>query len=194
MENLEKVARFEEAINKAAEAEIDALLSGAKAKADETVACADEEYLEKSYHLVSGETKNIKRKLTQMVSQKRFEASKEVFAFRNKRIEEFFDGIAKEIIEYSQSAEYEKSLAGILDDIDKEHKFSNNSVAYVKTQDEKTVKKLYPDLTVKTDKNIKLGGVTVFYPDEAIYIDKTYDNAFEQQKADFVNNSFMQLN
>lgn len=193
MENLEKVARFEEAINSAAEAEIKTLLSGAKARADEALASADEEYLEKSYHLLSGETKNIKKKLTHMVSQKSFEASKEVFAFRNKRIEEFFDGIAKEIVKYSKSSEYEKSLEEILSNINNEHRFSENSVAYVKAQDEKTVKKLYPKLTVKTDKNIKLGGVTVFYPDEAIYIDKTFDNAFEQQKADFVNNSFMQL-
>ena len=63
MENLEKIARFEEAINKAAESEIDKLLSDARKKAEEAVKCADEEYLEKSFHVVSGETKNIERRL-----------------------------------------------------------------------------------------------------------------------------------
>ena len=45
MDNLEKIARFEEAINKAADEEISALLAEAKKKAQDAVKCADEEYL-----------------------------------------------------------------------------------------------------------------------------------------------------
>ncbi|MBD5114488.1 MAG: hypothetical protein HDT46_04690 [Ruminococcaceae bacterium] len=193
MQNLDKIARFEEAINSAAEAEINALIEAAKAKAAEAVACADEEYLERSYQLVSSEAKNIKRKLAHEVSQKSFETSKEIFAYRNKCVDEFFGDLAREIIEYSKTAEYNESLSEILSEIDGEKSFGDNAVIYVKSEDVEKVKKLYPSIKVQADKNIKLGGATVFYPDASIYIDKTYDNAFEQQKTEFVNNSFMQL-
>ncbi len=55
------------------------------------------------------------------------------------------------------------------------------------------VKRLYPKISVQADKNIKLGGVSVFYPSDSVYIDKTYDNSFQQQKAEFVKNAFMQI-
>lgn len=194
MENIEKITRFEEAIKTESEAEISAVLSAAEARAKEAVASVDEEYLEKSYKLVSKETKNIKDKYEKLISQKGFEASKKVFAHRNEVIEVFFAEIAKEIADYSKTADYQQDLAKILSDIEKQNSFDDRTVAYVKPEDVDTVKKLYPKLKIEADKKIKLGGVTVYYPQNSMYVDKTYDNAFEQQRADFVNNEFMQLN
>lgn len=193
MENMEKVARFEEAINRAADADINALLSKAREKAEETVACADNEYLEESYRLVSGETGKIKRKLDNLVSQRSFEASKEFFIHRNKRVEEFFDALQKEIIDFSRTPEYEQRLKVIIAEINSERPITDTSVVYVKAADTERAKKLYPNFNIKSDKNIKLGGATVFYPESSVYIDRTIDNAFAQQKTDFVNNEFMQV-
>lgn len=193
MENMEKVARFEEAINREADAEINALLSKAKEKAEEAVACADNEYLEESYRLVSGETGKIKRKLNNSVSQRSFEASKEFLSHRNKRVEEFFDALQKEIVEFSRTSEYEQRLKSIIAEINSERSITDTSVVYVKADDTEKAKKLYPNFNIKSDKNIKLGGATVFYPESSIYIDKTIDNAFAQQKTDFVNNEIMQF-
>lgn len=193
MENMEKVARFEEAINREADAEINTLLSKAREKAEEAVACADNEYLEESYRLVSGETGKIKRKLDNLVSQRSLEASKEFFAHRNKCVEEFFDALQKEIIEFSRTPEYEQRLKGIIAEVNSERPITDTSVVYVKAADTEKAKKLYPNFNIKSDKNIKLGGATVFYPESSVYIDKTIDNAFTQQKTDFVNNEFMQF-
>ncbi|MBD5082217.1 MAG: hypothetical protein HDT44_10710 [Ruminococcaceae bacterium] len=193
MENLEKIARFEEAINKAAESEIDKLLSDARKKAEEAVKCADEEYLEKSFHVVSGETKNIERRLQHEVSQKEFEASKEVFAHRSKRVNELFEELEKEIADFSKTPEYEKRLIAITEEIEKETPFDDKTVIYVKPTDVEMLKKHYPKVNVSGDKNIKLGGVSVFYPQSSVYADRTFDNAFAEQKAEFVNNKLMQL-
>lgn len=193
MENLEKIARFEEAINKAAESEIDKLLSDARKKAEEAVKCADEEYLEKSFHVVSGETKNIERKLQHEVSQREFEASKEVFAHRSKRVNELFEELEKEIAEFAQTSEYEKRLVALTEEIEKENSFDEKTVIYVKPADVEKLKKHYPKVNVSGDKNIKLGGVSVFYPERSVYADRTFDNAFGEQKAEFVNNKLMQL-
>lgn len=193
MENLEKIALFEKAINKAAESEIDSLLSEARKKAEEAVKCADEEYLEKCYHTVSGETKNIKRKLEHEVSQREFEASKEVFAHRSKRVNEFFEELEKEIAVFSQTSEYEKRLIALTEEIEKENPFDEKTVIYVKPADVDRVKKHYPKVNVSGDKNIRLGGVSVFYPERSVFADRTFDNAFAEQKAEFVNNKLMQL-
>lgn len=193
MENMEKTARFEEAIKAESEAEANAVLSAAQTRAKEAVSCADEEYLEKIYNLVSTETKNIKRKYEKLVSQKDFEASKAVFAHRSETVEAFFKDMAKEISDFAKTDEYLQDLKKTLSETEKENAFDTDTVAYVKAEDVDKVKKLYPSLNVKADKKIKLGGVNVFYPKKSLYIDKTFDNAFEQQKEEFVNNGFMQL-
>ncbi len=193
MENLDKAARFEEAINSAAEAEISALLDAAEEKASKALASADEEFLEEGDKFVSEETKRIKNSIDREVSRKSFEASKDIFAFRNKRIEEFFNAAADEIIRYSKTEAYKASLKDLLLKINGERQLDDRCIIYVKESDTEEVKKLYPKLSVKADKNIKLGGASVFYPSDSIYIDKTYDNSFDRQKAEFVNNAFMQI-
>lgn len=193
MNNLDKIARFEEAINSAAQAEIDSLLTSAKEKADEALACADDKYLEESYREVSLEAKNIKARIAHSVSQKSFETKKELFAYRNSRIEEFFGEMEKEIRDYTNTPDYAKNLSEILSAADKEKAFGKDAIIFVRSEDVKKAKELYPSLTVKKDGNIKLGGATVFYPSESVYLDRTFDNAFDRQKTEFVNNSFMQL-
>lgn len=189
----DKVAQFEEKINAAADAEIEALLSEAKARAEKAISGADEEYLEKSYHVVSGETKNIKRRLDRMVSQKSFEASREIFAHRNKLVEDFFEGIEKRVLDYVKTDAYRQNLADILKEVNAQHAFTSTTKAYVRDEDVDTVKKLYPSLQVEADRKIKLGGVTVYYPEDRIYIDRTFDNTFREQKTAFADNDFMRL-
>ena len=189
----DKIAQFEEKINAAADAEIEALLSDAKAHAEQAISGADEEYLEKSHNVVSDGTRNIKRQLEHMVSQKSFEASREIFAHRNKLVEDFFDGIAKKLQDYAKTDDYRQNLTDILKELNAERTFTSSSKAYVRAEDVDTVKKLYPTLQVETDRKIKLGGVTVYYPEDKIYIDKTFDNTFAEQKTAFADNDFMRL-
>ena len=189
----DKLVQFEEKINAEADAEIEALLSEAKARAEKAVAGADEEYLEKSYHIVSGRTKDMKRRLDHTVSQKSFEASREIFAHRNRLVEEFFDGVAKRVLDYVKTDDYRKNLAEILKEVNSAHAFTATSKAYVRAEDVDAVKKLYPNLQVEADKKIKLGGVTVYYPEDKIYIDKTFDNTFQEQKIAFADTDFMRL-
>ena len=189
----DKIVQFEEKINAAADAEIEAMLSEAKARAEKAVAGADEEYLERSYHVVSGRTKDMKRRLDHMVSQKSFEASREIFAHRNKLVEDFFDGIAGKLLDYAKTDDYRQNLADILKDVNTQHAFTSTSKAYVRAEDVDTVKKLYPALQVEADRKIKLGGVTVYYPEDKIYIDRTFDNTFAEQKTAFADTDFMRL-
>lgn len=192
-DNIEKIACFKEAIDREAQAEIDELLSGARAKSGEIVSRADDEFLEECYSLVSTGTKKIKERMTRLVSQKSFEAGREVIAHRNKIVEDFFEQLRAEIAAFTKTPEYEKMLAKQLSAIKAERDFTAETTAFVRSEDVAAVKKLYPALAVEADKKIKLGGVNVFYPKDGIYIDKTLDIAYAQQKESFVNNAEMQL-
>ena len=189
----DKITQFEEKINSAADAEAEALLSEAKARAEKAISGADEKYLERSYNVVSGETKNIKVRLDHMLSQKSFEASREVFAHRNKLVDDFFDGIATKLRDYAGTDDYRQNLADILKEVNAQRSFTAQSKAYVRAEDVDTVKKLYPQLQVEADRKIKLGGVTVYYPEDKIYIDRTFDNTFQEQRTAFADNDFMRL-
>lgn len=192
-DDIEKIARFEQEINKQADAEIETILSTAREKADEAVKIANEEYIEDSYHTVSGAVKDIKRRYERMVSQKSFEASRQVIAHRSGRVDEFFAQLEQKIKAYANTDEYTDKLKETLKSVDAQRPFTSGAIIYSRRDDVEKIKKLYPDASVEADKKIKLGGITVFYPADGIYIDKTMDNAFELQKADFVNNAFMRL-
>ena len=189
----DKIAQFEEKINAQADAEIEALLAEAKVRAEKAIIGADEEYLEKSYHVVSGRTKDMKRRLDHEVSQKSFEATREIFAHRNQLVEDFFDGVAKRVLDYVKTDDYRNNLADILKEVNASRPFTPRSKAYVRAEDVDAVKKLYPSLQVEADKKIKLGGVTVYYPEDKIYIDRTFDNTFAEQKTAFADTDFMRL-
>lgn len=192
-DDIEKIARFEDTINKEADAEINSMLSEAKENADEAVRSACERYQEKSSDIISDEIKKMKSRYEHAVSQKSFEASREVIAHRNEAVEQFFSELEKKLIAYSSTEEYKEYLAKEIGEINAERAFTSSVKIYVRSTDAEVVRKLYPDVCVQADKKIKLGGANVFYPDEGICIDKTLDNLFEQQKAEFVNNAFMRL-
>lgn len=193
MTEIDKVALFERLINSAADAEADKLLTSAERRAEETLKCADEEYIDEAYQDVSAETKKIKKNLERKVSQENFESSKELLTYRQNLSEEFFKEIYDKIVSYSNCERYEKRLAVILSEVYLQRVFSEDTVIFVRPSDVDKVKKLYPKNQIKADKKIKLGGVSVFYSNDKIYIDRTFDSAFEQQKAAFAENDFMRL-
>lgn len=195
-ENKDKLTRFEEAVNMEISAEIDNILENAKKQAEEIVTAADSEYSENSSTKISDSTKQIKSKMEHLVSQESFSSEREVLAFRNKLVEDFFAEISGKVIEFSSSVKYEAFLEKLLNELNSEKAFYKGVTVFVKPSDEQKAMqaaKKFNVLEVKTDKMIKLGGVSVFYPNESQYIDKTLDDAFRLQKEKFVNNPEMQL-
>lgn len=193
MDNMEKTAKFEQAINSAADAEIKGYLEQAQKAAEEALKSVNTEYLDKSDNSFLSETEKIKKSFEHQLSQKQFDASREVFAHRTKRVEEFFSQLKQEIADFTQTPEYENKLFEIIKEIEGDYPFDEATVLYVRQKDLDKVKEKYPKLKVEVDKKIKLGGVSVFYPNMSLFLDKTFDNSFENQKAEFVNNKIMQL-
>lgn len=194
-DNIDKISRFEQEINKQSGTEIDAILCEARKKAAEIVSEADDKLLEESYRHVSGKTKQIISDSARMVSQKSFEASRETVAHRNGLVDEMFAEIEKEIALWTKTPAYEKKLEKLFAEANSERKLSAETAVYVKPDDAAIAAKLAAkyDAAVKADKTIKLGGISVFYSELGQYVNKTLDDAFQNQKNSFVNNPEMQL-
>ena len=194
-DKIDIISHFEEAINKETCFEIENILAAARKQADDMLACEDDKLLEASYHLVSDSTKKIVEKTAQTVSQASFSASKDIVAHRNNIVEVLFAGIIQKIKEWTKTPEYAVKLEKMVSDANAEQKFYSEVVLNVKLEDLAAAQKIAAAYGVKAqaDRTIKLGGVSVYYPAEHRYIDKTLDDAFQAQKNGFVNNPEMQL-
>ena len=194
--NNARLLRIEEAVNQEVQAEIDEIIEQAKAKADAIISKAESECSYKSEQTVISKARELKTSSDLVVSQKSYNAEKQTVIFRNKLVEDFFSGIEEKLIAFTESGKYKDWLSKAINALNDEKAFYDGVVLYARRTDEKIVTELskaFPVVSVEADKSIKLGGVTVFYPNEGQYIDKTIDDAFRQQKEAFVNNPEMQL-
>lgn len=191
-----KILRFEEAVNLEVNAEIEEIIESARKKAEEIISKAESECSYNSEQTVIGKARELKASSELIVSQKSFNAEKQTVIFRNKLVDDFFNEIEKKLTAFVQGDKYKEWLEKALASLSDEKAFYDGVIVYARKADEKTVEELlkaFPAVTVKIDKSIKLGGITVFYPNESQYIDKTIDDAFRQKKEAFVNNPEMQL-
>ncbi len=196
-DNSEKIALFKEAVQQQVDEEINGIISAANKKAAEIIKNAEDEWINESYRIIQGKSKEIRREHQKKLSQASFNASKEVFIQRSRLTEEFFSDIYDKLKNYSLTNAYKEQLAEDAEKVNSQKPFCKNVTAYVKLEDKEFAaeffSKKYPSVIVKTDKNIKLGGITFFYPDDNTYIDKTLDGAFTAEKEAFVNNAEIKL-
>ncbi len=191
----EKLSRFQAEIDKEIKGEIDDILSSAKEKADEILSKADDEFIGDSYQRVSAETRSIQQELNKSVSHKSFEAKREILAYRNKLVDEFFGGISQKVLEFSKSEKYADYMEKAAREVNAAYPFYDGVTAYVKPADRELAEKLLAEykVPVEADRSIKLGGITFRYPNENSYVDRTLDESFRKAKDNFANNSAMQL-
>lgn len=191
----EKLSRFQAEIDKEIKGEIDDILSSAKEKADEILSKADDEFIGDSYQRVSAETRSIQQELNKSVSHKSFEAKREILAYRNKLVDEFFGGISQKVLEFSKSEKYADYMEKAAREVSAAYPFYDGVTAYVKPADRELAERLLAEykVPVETDRSIKLGGITFRYPNENSYVDRTLDESFRKAKDNFANNSAMQL-
>ena len=115
-------------------------------------------------------------------------AHKSVLAHRCELVDSLFDDIRKRLESFVKSSEYAEFMNALAKKANNEQAFSKDCVINVSRDD----KQLAMDIAdkygvgVSVDRNIELGGITVYYPSENIYIDYTLDLALEQQRKAFV--------
>ena len=195
-DNTEKIGRFQEAINSAASAEIDRLVSEAAKEIEISLKDTEANLAEEYERVVAERTAQLQSERDRAISRKSFSVSKETIAYRSKLVDELFDEVYREITEYALSDGYKAKLKATLAEINGQFAFYDGVTVFAKDKDIETVAELvkaYNGVNVKADVNIRLGGITVVYPKENRCVDKTLDDAFRASKEGFVNNAELQL-
>ena len=122
------------------------------------------------------------------LSKSDFAAHKSVLAHRCGLVDSLFEDIKNKLEEFAKSDKYSGFMTALAEKADKEQAFSKDCVINVGRND----KQLADDIAQKygigvaVDRNIELGGLSVYYPSENIYIDYTLDLALEQERKAFV--------
>lgn len=194
-DNIEKIGRFQQAINAAASADIDRLVKEAEKETEASLKKTEETVAEECERIVAQRTAQLRNERDRAISRKSFSVNKETIAYRNRLVDELFEEIHGEIAEYVKSDKYKTKLEAALAEMNGQLAFYEGVTVFAREEDVEAVTELAKvyGISVKADRNIRLGGLTAVYPKENRCIDKTLDDAFRASRENFVKNTQLQL-
>ncbi len=170
----------------------DEIIKSAQVKAEEIVQKAKEKYKHDEEVEVAQDRHDTDATYSKEISKKDFTIHKTVLAHRNDKVNELFSRVYEKILEFTAANEYVLYLKKLLDRANNEINFYSGCIVYYSKKDEELIKSLV-QLESVCDKNIRLGGISVYYPQENLYLDYTLDSAYEKQRKEFVNHSELSL-
>lgn len=193
--NDQKITAFQDSVHKEIDDEINYIISHASEERSRIIEQAKDDFLNDSFRRISDETKIIKNKCRHRVSKQSFDSNKAVLEKRNSLIDEFFFSLEKKLKDFTASKEYDNYLAKTLKDINKTQPLYEGVVVHVNNAD-LTKSSLLGDVKgvrLEASKKIKLGGMTIFYPNEKLYIDLTLDKQLKKERENFTKNPELRL-
>ena len=180
-----KLGSFENAVNAEVDKEIDDILSAANAEKETTLAKINDDSLSEAYGRIQNNIKKIESKYVKLIAKEELDVKRAVLVHKNELLEKLFDDVKNDLKKFAASDAYKSFLAEKL----KDEKLENAKVclreedfAFCDFLDKSAGRKL----DYVKDDSIKIGGLSVLYPNESIISDKTLDTAAEDAKADFI--------
>jgi vacuolar-type H+-ATPase subunit E/Vma4 len=182
-----KLTRFIDAVNEDIDSKVAVVINGAESERDAILSDAKAQADEQAAKLYDTNMKRIKQKITRQVSQNEFTAKKAILKHREELTEKLFAEVEEKLIEIRGKSDYIDILSKKLSLLSVE---SGSEIALA-TEDEKLGEKLgkglKTDVTFTSDNAIRLGGFSVYNKHNGTIIDKTFDGAIDEQRALFTN-------
>ncbi len=164
------------------------IISKAQQQADELTEQAREQYRRSEESEIALDRQKTHTLYAKELSKSDFAAHKSVLAHRCELVDSLFDDIRKRLESFVKSGEYAEFMNALAKKANDEQAFSKDCVINVSKDDKQLAKDIADKygVGVAVDRNIELGGISVYYPSQNIYIDYTLDLALEQQRNAFV--------
>ncbi len=175
-----------------AQQQAEKIISDAEKASERLIAEAKEKYRQDEETQVAQDKHETDVTYSKEISKKDYTVHKTVLSYRNEKVNEIFDKVYKKIDEFTTANEYVIYLKKLIEKANNEKNFYDDCIVYYSKKDEELINSI---VQIKTmcDKNIRLGGISVFYPKENMFIDYSLDTAFENQRKEFVNHSELSL-
>jgi len=184
----DKLNGFIVAVNTDINESIAKLIEEANQRRYEIIKEAKDEALNESYIKIKTEVKNIGSKYQILLSKKEQEYKIKVLKYKESLFLKIFHNIEQKLKEFTQKEEYKEFLFDLI----KLEEIDENSIIYLNSKDMKFQEDIIKFKLVKcsfeVDNSIKIGGLSIFYPQKSILINKTIDLKLEEQKKYFANN------
>lgn len=180
-----KLSRFAMSVNADINEQINQIKRETSEEKDNILKAVEEKVLYECYEKIQKNKRKVEGRHRRADALKEQEMRTELLMQRKNYVEKIFDAVVEKINNFVNSEKYESYLINQLKDINLE-----GAVIKVSENDGKFIEKLSKsaDCPVQTDENIKLGGIAVYFEEKGIIIDKTFDNALEEQKQNFYTN------
>ena len=184
----DRIEKLGNSILSDAQKKAEEIISKAQQQADELTEQAREQYRRSEDSEIALDRQKTHTLYAKELSKSDFAAHKSVLAHRCELVDSLFDDIRKRLEGFVKSSEYAEFMNALAKKANDEKAFSKDCVINVSRDDRQLAMDIADKygVAVAVDRNIELGGITVYYPSENIYIDYTLDLALEQQRKAFV--------
>ncbi len=186
----EKAEMFRAAIDKQADEEIARSTKEIRSKKSAAGKAKAEHALAEALSQVRAEKNAFEMKFKKELSRCEFETTKAVRAHRKKLIDDFFEELRGELIEFAKSEKYDDYLKRSL--AKAENELGSEFVVLAAAKDTERLKKL-TTREVRTERTIMIGGISALDEKKGLYADYTLDSALESEREAFTDKPELRL-
>ena len=184
----DRIEKLGNSILTVAENKADEIISKAQQQADELLVQAREQYRRSEESEIAEDRQKSHTRYAKELSKSDFAAHKSVLNHRRELVESLFENIRKKLEGFVNSSEYGIFVRRLAEKADKEMPLGKDCVIYMGRNDKQLAENIAEEFGISfaVDRNIDIGGLSVYYPSENVYLDYTLDLALEQQRNAFV--------
>lgn len=179
----EKLQRFTESVNIEVEEHITKIINEANEQSRNALKSAEDEALLDAYNKIQKTVKETEAKYSRMYALEEQKMRMDSLRHREELSEKIFSDIEEKLYSFAKTPSYADYLMKIV----AEENYSKCAVLSLSPNDSKYSDKLSAKTgcEVRLDDSIKIGGVMIIDAERGVVIDRTFDNALEEQKKSF---------
>ncbi|MGN0612675.1 MAG: V-type ATP synthase subunit E [Porcipelethomonas sp.] len=178
----EKLARFASSVDFEVEEKIKKIRQDSLSEKTKLLKQTEDKALSEAYTRIQRAVRETEGKYRRITALKEQELRTEALKHREALSKKIFEAVEKKLSDFTKSDKYKAFLENQLKNED-----VSGAVIKISERDEGYADMLHrlSGCPVETEKDIRLGGIEIFFPDRGIIIDKTLDSAFDEQKNSF---------
>jgi vacuolar-type H+-ATPase subunit E/Vma4 len=188
----QQIIEFANTVKRDSQAEVDDILSKAKAECDRIVETARHDLAAKTERRVDNATRRYERDSQRRVSQQSFLSGQAVLKKRSQLVDDFFAGLENKLQNFADSPQYDVFFARQLSQANASRSLDHAQIR-VRGKDVSAVQQLYPRANVSADPLVRIGGAKLYYEADNVYADLTLDYQLKLERTQFIEKSELRL-
>ena len=193
----EKLERFEKAVYKEVNIQVNEILNQAESSRKEIIEKANDDSLNEAYDKIKQEIKKISAKYTKLVSKAELDCKRDILVHREKLASKIIENVRNSLISFTQSDKYKDYLINLIKQEIENLDENSEPVFFLSKKDmqfaDEIREKLNQDICIQEKDCIKIGWLFIGYKNQNVLKDNTLDSALSDQKCEFINSCCLKL-